>query len=705
MKTAVLLFLLALVASSPQQAGERESGLPTDTWRQEWRRLHESNYEALERLPARHWADDRLQEPFRRIERALRQPVTSLSPEDLRAAAVKGYESLLRALKPGPVHTVAWDEQGRPHVRSGRPELRLVRGVPSAVILHVLPRAREATMSFLPLEVHGLHMEKQEARLSRTFPSLVVIPVMASGEAGHTATSLETLLDGKRHAIPLDIEVVDSGMLKGTVVRRDDGARLAAKIYVEDAAGRLHVRVGEPNYRTQSWYAFLPPRFSYVEGEFCMPLPEGQYRITVMKGYGYRDREHEVSIHPGQVTDCRVELEELLPLEGTGWLSGDMHVHGKTTRAMLRAEDVNLSALCHYSSARHRELPVYPDSSDSLHVACSAQEIEHWNFGNAFYFGISSTVLDPQTPDPAMTPFFHYDEQCHARGGITVRWLRSRPFSPRGNGQQQPEIAVSAALGYMDVWSVMDNSMQNLLDRPQPPSSEPVWQDAPLFRNTYGTWYALLNCGLRVPAAAGTSYGRLSRLGFNRVYVRCEDELGIPAFAAALRRGDGFVTNGPLLWLRVDGNLPGAGRALDAPGLVQASVRLACRHPVERIQLIRNGRTIAERELEEFTGTHIWKEPVKVLEPCWLAARCFGYHTPRYPHSGSRIQFAHTNPLFVTIGGRRPRSREDARRFLREIDALIQFAPNIPTEELRARALEVYGKARAYFAGMAGLPD
>ena len=47
-------------------------------------------------------------------------------------------------------------------------------------------------------------------------------------------------------------------------------------------------------------------------------------------------------------------------------------------------------------------------------------------------------------------------------------------------------------------------------------------------------------------------------------------------------------------------------------------------------------------------------------------------------------------PLSVAAG--------DVRRFLKEVDALIAFAPKALAEPIRSRALAQYRKARAYFS-------
>jgi hypothetical protein len=353
-----------------------------------------------------------------------------------------------------------------------------------------------------------------------------------------------------------------------------------------------------------------------------------------------------------------------------------------------------------------RTLPVYPKQSDATHLSTSNQEIEHWVFGNVFYFNIPKTVIDPPAGKVELTPMFHYDEQAHRMGGVTLRWLRGRPFGVGQSGQQQPELAVSAALGHMDVWTVLENSMQSLLDDPRRRWTGDGWGGR-LYEHTYKTWYALMNCGLRVPIAAGTSYGRLSRLGFNRVYARLGGKLTHATWAAALTRGDGFVTNGPLLWLRAGtegrpcDRLPGDGVALDRSGKVRLHVELASRHDIRRLEILQNGKVAVGLDVKQPGDPFKWTGTIDVKHPCWLAARCFGEHKGRYPHAAARNQFAHTNALFVTVGGRRPTSATDAARFVKEIDALIAYAPNLPTDETRRRAMAAYRKARAYFARQA----
>jgi hypothetical protein len=281
-----------------------------------------------------------------------------------------------------------------------------------------------------------------------------VLPLTASGEPGRRELALPVSSAGRQADIPLVLDVKQSGQLTGSV-RQAEGDKqtpLVAKLFVEDAAGRLYVAPGAPNYTTQNWYGTWLPRFTYVGGEFDLPVPPGEYHVTAMKGPGYADFVGKVTVRAGQSVELPVRMKRLWPLEQRGWLCADMHTHARRIPlAMLQAEDVNVVTRTFYSSHRPYRTSIDKANSDPLHLSVENQEIEHWNFGNAFFFNIPISVQDPREGLPEMTPLFHYDRQAHEMGGITLRYMRSRPFSPRGGGQQQPELAVSAALGLMAI--------------------------------------------------------------------------------------------------------------------------------------------------------------------------------------------------------------------------------------------------------------
>lgn len=669
---------------------------------------HQQNYDALERAPMRHWGDLHEMEPWNDLRHTLSTAARRNEAGLQNAAAVQKrfdaiYANYVEHLGLTPVGDILVGSDGNITVAPQTIRCQLFVDLPTALCFRVQTADWTQRISIAAALSNGVEIDGQTLMPAGGLTLYAVLPVTALGAPDRRELTLGVSSSGHHAEIPLIVDVKPSGRLVGTVCADGEGDRapLAAKLFVEDREGRLYVERGAPNYATQNWYAPWLPRFTYVEGKFDLRLAPGMYRVTVMKGPGYAQWSGAATVEAGRTVEMPIRIRSVWPLEQRGWLCADMHTHARhIPLTMLRAEDINVVTRTFYSSNRPYTPRVDTENSDTLHLSAENQEIEHWNFGNAFYFNIPASVQDPREGPIEMTPLFHYDQQAHESGGITLRYMRSRPFDPRGGGQQQPELAVSAALGLMDVWTVLENSMQNLLGDPRNRWSGHGWPDDRIYRHTYRTWYALADCGLRIPIAAGTSYGRLSRLGFNRVYAKVNGELTPASWAAALVRGDGFVTNGPLLWISADGCLPGDGLSLETPGAVKVRIQLASDQPIRLVELLQDGDVVASHELStrQPDQTMGWEEEVRVDKPCWLAARCFGEAEVRYAHQASPNQFAHTNILMVTVAGERPASASSAKQFVNEIDALIQFAPNIPGAMMRQQALELYHEARRYFA-------
>lgn len=111
-------------------------------------------------------------------------------------------------------------------------------------------------------------------------------------------------------------------------------------------------------------------------------------------------------------------------------------------------------------------------------------------------------------------------------------------------------------------------------------------------------YFNLLNCGLRIQPSAGSGSG-LSRnpVGYNRVFVRLNDEFSYGAFWEGFRQGQAVVTNGPLLATTVHGFPPGRvfqlrtdenGKPIPQP--FEIGLILAVREPISYIEIIKNGK-------------------------------------------------------------------------------------------------------------------
>ncbi|MHC4158988.1 MAG: CehA/McbA family metallohydrolase [Planctomycetota bacterium] len=162
-------------------------------------------------------------------------------------------------------------------------------------------------------------------------------------------------------------------------------------------------------------------------------------------------------------------------------------------------------------------------------------------------------------------------------------------------------------------------------------------------------WYKLLNCGFELPATAGPDWDIKDT---PRTYVYLGNELlTFERWIYGLKEGRSFITKGPMIFLTVDGQRPGAIlNYSERPK--EVVIRASAVLPGESVpvEIIVNGEVVAK-------GKDIDK-PLRLKDSCWIAARC---------------RDAHTSPIYVTLEGRRRGSAKQAKEFLGVIDRLTEW--------------------------------
>jgi hypothetical protein len=244
-------------------------------------------------------------------------------------------------------------------------------------------------------------------------------------------------------------------------------------------------------------------------------------------------------------------------------------------------------------------------------------------------------------------------------------------------------------------------------------------------RASNAIWYRLLNCGIRLPAGSGTdamaNYASLrGPVGLNRVFVPAGGTLSRDAFLAGVKAGRGVVTNGPMLALTVGDARPGDTLRPDAEQVFAYRASLRSNVPVERFEIVWNGDVVSTLPLQpggqaaDLTG-RLRAQPVAqqggpsagsspsghditVSGSGWLLLRAW---SPA-PHDDvlDVYPFATTSPIYVETGGRRQRSPEAARYFLRWIDRLeaaTRAHADYRTQEERDAVLGDIGRARTFY--------
>jgi hypothetical protein len=159
-------------------------------------------------------------------------------------------------------------------------------------------------------------------------------------------------------------------------------------------------------------------------------------------------------------------------------------------------------------------------------------------------------------------------------------------------------------------------------------------------------YYRYLNIGIHLPISTGTDWFLYD---FSRVYARVPGKLTVPAWLDAVKAGRCQATNGPLLSLDVDGKTMGDVINLTVPKTLQVRASAVARYPLERLQLIRNGKVIKTQTANpKAPGRIELSHEVRVEEPAWFAVRIDSDAKNEF----DKTLFAHTSPVYVNYLGR-----------------------------------------------------
>ena len=253
-------------------------------------------------------------------------------------------------------------------------------------------------------------------------------------------------------------------------------------------------------------------------------------------------------------------------------------------------------------------------------------------------------------------------EEAKHIGGTTV-WCHN------GGGMEAP---VAVALGHVDAFNAGDG-----LDA------------------DYERYYALLNCGFRLPLSSGTDWWIYDH---NRVFAQIEGgNFTYESWLAALRAGRTFVSNGPLVDFLVNGKAPGA--TIETEGRLRIQARAISRLPFDRLEIVHDGEIVAAQPANDLGEASIERE-VPLPHGGWLAARVASNTKTQ---AGYKI-FAHSSPVYVRVAGTPSRRAESAGIFIDEIEDSVRFIGKnyrFAKDADRALALGRFESARQHYAKLA----
>ena len=498
---------------------------------------------------------------------------------------------------------------------------------------------------------------------------------------------------------------------------KDANGDAAARVSVTDAAGRFYAP-------SNAWVSAddsfdrkersTEAHYFHARGEQWLDVPAGAVNVDILHGFERRFEQRQATVAAGQSADVTVNLDEhtwSVPDDGH-WVSADVHVHmnyGGVYRntpghLVMQAQAENLSIVNSLLVNKEQRFPdIAYNGRQKDSASTPAAQVVHGQEYHTSYWGhlglldIAGGVILPgyvgysNTAASSLYPMnADVADIAHSRGAL-VGYVH--PFDEYPEPLSKPketltnELPIDVALGKVDYMEILGFSDH---------------------RSTARVWYQLLNLGFRIPAAGGTDamadFASLrGPVGMNRVYARVAgSEVNPVEWMASLKSGHSFATNGPLLGFNLGG--AGIGDELTfgtTQQQVKFSVRLRSIVAVDHLELVCNGRVVRSFAAGKGVDHGDFSGSIALKESGWCVARA-ATDAGRYPVLDTYV-YATTSPIYVTIGGRRPRSSEDARYFAAWIDRVTETTSAYPdwnNAAEKAGVLERLRQAKAVFVGL-----
>lgn len=449
-------------------------------------------------------------------------------------------------------------------------------------------------------------------------------------------------------------------------------------------------------------------RYFYTDG--VVRLSPGEIAIPLRVYKGFHFVPVDVTVAPGKASETRVQLRQVIDARARGYYSGDGHVHPMylgTTEPWsnheilqaMKAEDLNLvnalsgNALYERVYWRNRVTGTDEPESEAHYVLHVSEEYRSQIYGHMSVFGIARpsgivfTAFEG-TSQPYDYPLNLEAARSYERAGAFASFAHLRPAR-----QMALEAPVDVALGALHAIEVQGYAVST-------PAAVTIWM-------------ALLNAGFDIVLTAGTDTvlgaERTPVMGGARAYVDLGARpFGYDAWTEGLKRGAGFTTNGPLLFLTVAGRGPGERIRLAARETreLDVVVEVISVFPWNEVRVYQSGRIALRFASAADAGfQQTFRGKVEVSGPGWLSALVEG---PLAVQSLSSRRLgttrAATNAVWIDREGENRRSSPASKYFvdwIRQNLAVLDERNNYGSTDRRTevrrtlnQAIEVFEERR-----------
>lgn len=394
--------------------------------------------------------------------------------------------------------------------------------------------------------------------------------------------------------------------------------------------------------------------FTDTEGNFSIRLPKDRYTFTFIKGSEYEIKTISIDLDKTTKEVLTIQLNRLYDIERDGWYGGDVHMHSIFSDGLQFPCDLVLA-------------------SKSMGLSWAVLTDHNTISGRCLWDRFKGPDFIPIMGEEVTTPYGHFNgigierliswdvkekekdirriyEDIHRQGSIVVL---NHPFFPSRSYK---------------FWNVEGYDLIEIWNGGAPPNLKGAGNYEAKAR-----WFEILNRGKKLPAVAGSDCHDITSVisaidyyisskvikykldinptesipeslkawlglglyvGNPRVYVYikrlCKDDI-----INALRNGNSFMTNGPIVLADINGRHPGETLDISTESNYELNIKVLSNSPVNKVVIINNGEVLQEIHID---NTSNYSASIK-LEPkdnSWILVEVYG----RYPI------YAITNPFY-----------------------------------------------------------
>ncbi|HWB04591.1 MAG TPA: CehA/McbA family metallohydrolase [Verrucomicrobiales bacterium] len=525
----------------------------------------------------------------------------------------------------------------------------------------------------------------------------------------------------------------------------ENGKPSTAALEIRDHAGRVYPSMAKrlaPDF-------FFHPQVYRTDGE-KLKLPRTALTVSWSRGPEYLTGQQKLDLTGDQPTELKIQLKRWIDPAGSGWWSGDHHIHA--------------AGCAHYTN------PTQGVHAPDMMLHCIGEDLKiganlTWgpcfDYQKQFFTGVDDKVSRP--------PYLlRYDIEVsgfgsHQSGHLCLLRLKEQMYPGGDSDKHWPTLCLNtlrwaqkqgAVCGPAHSGWGLQIKDTNLPTEELPPfdgigaceyivdvthkvpgpDGNPV--PAVDFISTVDTpwpyelniWYHTLNCGYRTRISGETDFPCIygERVGLGRSYVKVKGPLSYEAWCEGVSEGRNYVGDGRshLMDFKLGDHSLGDGQcevSMDAPGKLKATVNAAAlldekpmpgmknlspdQKPywhVERarlgdsrevkVELLVNGRPAASQNIKADGTTRPLQFDVDIQQSSWVALRI--------------LPSSHTNPFFVTVAGKpiRP-SRRSVEWCLKGVEKCWSQKERFIAAKEKADAIQAYDHARMEYRRILGETD